>query len=106
MFACMKHMILVVFSVVLLGRSQVASAEVWPSGSRHEISITGADDNLSGASWNSQLQRLWVVRSKASEGDSRGVAWQLSYDAMTEEFVGGNVLRAKSQDTIDLLTNN
>ena len=93
MFGCMKSMILVVFPVVLLGRSQVASAEAWPSGSRHEISITGADDNLSGASWNSQLHRLWVVRSKAASESGHspdGVAWQFEYDAKTGVFVGGN----------------
>ena len=57
----------------------VAGASPWPGGSETAITITGAGNDLSGATWNPESQSLWVVRQNRQ-------VWEYAYDSGSASF--------------------
>lgn len=56
-----------------------AGAAPWPGGTEAAIAITGASNDLSGATWNPVSQSLWVVRQNRT-------AWEYEYDPSAAGF--------------------
>jgi hypothetical protein len=59
--------------------TSLATASSWPGGPGSEIEIIGASNDLSGATWNTQSQSLWVVRQDRT-------VWEFAYDAESMGF--------------------
>ena len=57
----------------------VVAAAPWPGGSETAIAITGASNDLSGATWNPESQSLWVVRQNRQ-------VWEYAYDSGSASF--------------------
>ncbi|MCH2134822.1 MAG: hypothetical protein MK116_13860 [Phycisphaerales bacterium] len=57
----------------------VAVSTPWPGGPESSIPITGASSDLSGATWNTSSQSLWVVRQNRT-------AWEFQWDATVGSF--------------------
>ncbi len=67
-----------VLSAVLIGPSDVTAAP-WPAGAGSSVPISGAESDLSGATWNPESQALWVVRQNRR-------VWEFTYDSGSQAF--------------------
>jgi len=56
-----------------------AAAEPWPGGSEIAIPISGATDDLSGATWNPQSESLWVMRQNRQ-------VWEFAWNPVSTSF--------------------
>ena len=57
----------------------VAAASPWPGGSETAITITGASNDLSGATWNPESQSFWGVRQNRQ-------VWEYAYNSGSASF--------------------